>query len=99
MGEAMRNLDMAIYADNVTDAEFQNRLKEFQSAEAELARLRFESELAVRKVLTPEQLVKFRDLRRQFAEMRRNRDNRMQRRGGRPGFPPPGDRPAQRPPN
>ena len=89
MGEASRNLDMAIYGDVlVTEAEFQSRLKEFQAAEAEVARLRFENELAVRKVLTPEQLVRFRELRRRFAEEARDRfpNRRMQRRGG--GGPP-----------
>ena len=82
MGEAARNLDMAIYGDSVSDAEVQLRLKEFHAAEAEISRLRFESELAVRKILTPEQLVRFRELRRRFAEERRknNPDRRMQRR-------------------
>ena len=89
MGEAARNLDMAIYADVVNDADVKSRLKEFQAAEAELSRLRFESELAVRKILTPEQLVRFRELRRQFAEERRKNSpkRRMQRRGRRPGPP------------
>jgi Spy/CpxP family protein refolding chaperone len=83
MGEASRKLDMAIYGDAVSDAEFQTCLKEFQSAQAELARLRFESELSVRKVLTPDQLVRFREIRRRFAEARDSnpRDRRMQRRG------------------
>ena len=90
MGDAQRNLDMAIYGDVlVSDAEFQVRLKEFQAAEAELARLRFESELAVRKVLTAEQLVRFRELRQRFAEAARERfpNRRFQRRN--PGAPPP----------
>ena len=83
MGEAAQNLDLAIYGESVNDSEIQTRLKEFQAAEAELSRLRFENELAVRKVLTPEQLVRFRELRRQFAEQRRNGDRRMRRRGQR----------------
>ncbi len=70
MQEANRALDMAIYRDSVQDEEFQARLKDVQSAQAELARLRFESELSVRKVLTPEQLVRFREVRRRFAEAR-----------------------------
>ena len=93
--EANRALDMTIYADVVSDADFQTRLSEFRAAQSELARLRFESELAVRKVLTPEQLVKFRELRQKFAEEREAaRPNRRFRRGGRPrmDFPPP-DRP------
>ena len=98
MGDAMRNLDMAIYADNVNDAEIQLRLKEFQAAEAEISRLRFESELAVRKLLNPDQLVKFREVRRRFQEMRRNMENRRQRRNGRQ-FPPAEGQPPQRPGN
>ena len=89
MGEAMRNLDLAIYAGSVSEAEFDTRLKEFQAAEAALSRLRFESELAVRRVLKPEQLSRFIELRRQFAEKRnQNRQRRMDRRDGiRPSIP------------
>lgn len=94
--EANKNLDMAIYADAPNEADVQARLDEYRQAQAEVVRLRFMSEFAVRKVLTPEQLVKFRDLRRKFAEMRRARQaergdlpnirqmKRMQRRGNSP---------------
>lgn len=98
MGEASRNLDMAIYGDTVSDAEFQVRLKEFHAAEAELSRLRFESELAIRKVLNPEQLVRFRELRSRFAEGRRNNGRRrMQRRDH--NLPPMQEGPFRRPVN
>lgn len=82
MGDAARNLDVAIYGDVVSEEEVQTRLKEFQAAEADLSRLRFEGELLVRKILTPEQLLRFRELRRRFAEERRknNTDRRIQRR-------------------
>ena len=97
LGEAQRKLDMAIYADSLNEADVQARLREFQMAEAELARLRFESELSIRKVLTPEQLVRFRDIRRQFAEERRRNGNqrRMNRRGN--GMRRMQDRPVRRP--
>lgn len=78
--EANRNLDVAIYADSVNDDDVSARLKEFQIAQAEVAKLRFSSELNVRKILTPDQLVRFRELRRRFAEARQ--DFRKQRRGG-----------------
>jgi Spy/CpxP family protein refolding chaperone len=99
MRMARENLDLAIYSDSVSDADFQARLKEFQTAEAELARLRFEGEMSVRKLLTPEQLVRFRDLRRRFAEQRRDmrQQRRRQRRG--PGFPPMQEGPIRRPVN
>ena len=64
---ANRALDEAIYADTVDDAVFQARLKDLQLAQAEMARLRFTSELGVRKILTPEQLGRFREMRRRFA--------------------------------
>jgi Spy/CpxP family protein refolding chaperone len=87
--EANRALDAAVYADAVNDFDFQTRLKEFQSAQAHVAKLRFESEFAIRKILTPDQLVRFRDLRRKFAESRQLRRNGPGRPGGRPGLKPP----------
>ncbi len=70
--DANKALNMAIYADSVDDAEYRARLTEFQDAQAELARIKFSNELAVRRLLTPAQLVRFRDLRRRFAEVREN---------------------------
>ena len=58
------SLDEAIYADQVNDADVQARLKELQLAQADVARIRFMNELSVRKILTPEQLTRFRELRR-----------------------------------
>ncbi len=80
--EANRNLDQAIYADFVDDNLVQMRLAEFQAAQADLMRLRFMNELAVRRLLTPEQLSKFIDLRRRFAQSK-NRQNRLMRPGAR----------------
>ena len=71
--EANRALNMSIYGENVDEAAFQQRLREFQTTQAELARIKFTNELAVRRVLTQEQLMKFRDLRRRFAEGRDGR--------------------------
>ena len=81
---ANRALDMAIYRDTVNDEEFQTCLKEVQAAQSDLARLRFENELSVRRVLTPDQLVRFRDIRRRFEEQRQNemRERRQKRRMG-----------------
>jgi Spy/CpxP family protein refolding chaperone len=64
--EANRAMDVAIYADTVDESAFQARLKELQAAQAEVARLRFTSELQIRQILTPDQLARFRDLRKQF---------------------------------
>jgi Spy/CpxP family protein refolding chaperone len=64
---ASRRLDEAIYADVPNEAEVQSRLKEFQMAQAEVSRIRFMNEFAIRSVLKPEQLGRFRMLRQQFA--------------------------------
>ena len=78
--DANRELDMAIYADTVSDEAVRAKLKAFQDAQAEVNRLRFTNELDIRRILTQEQLVRFREMRRRFAEMREN-----PRRNGRPG--------------
>lgn len=75
--EANRDLDMAIYSDTVNDGEVAERLKTLQIAQAEVAKLRFGSELAIRKVLTQEQLVRFRELRQRFNQVRENLQRRM----------------------
>lgn len=93
--EANRNLDMAIYADNVKEDEIQTRLKEVQLAQAEIIKIRSLTELAVRRVLTPEQLSKFRELREQF--MKRMEERRMEERDDMER-PPVDDRPFQQRP-
>lgn len=103
--EANRALDDAIYADKVKEADVQARLKDVQLAQAEIQRLRFMNELAVRRILTPEQLVRFRELRERFEQARENfgrrkpfRDGRSKDRPPASGFRQPGpDRPAERP--
>lgn len=67
---ANRALDEAIYAENLDEGTFQASLKELQLAQADAARLRFLNELGVRKILTPEQLARFRELRQKFAPPR-----------------------------
>jgi Spy/CpxP family protein refolding chaperone len=87
--EANRALDMAIYGDELDEAAVQARLQEFQQAQAEVSGIRFRSELELRKILTPEQLAKFRQLRARMARARENFQERRQQ-------PPPGDRPINR---
>lgn len=81
-------LDAAVYGDTLDEANVQAKLKELQDAQAEVARIRFQSELSLRKILTPEQLLKFRDLRAKAAGDRQN----FRRRGNGPR----GDRPLRR---
>lgn len=84
--DANRELNMAIYSDTTNDENVQVRLKEFQTAQAELARIKFSNELAVRKLLTPDQLIRFRELRRRFAEVRQNIEKRRGGPNGQPGL-------------
>lgn len=73
VGETRRNLDQAIYAEKADEANVQSRLREFQDAQADAARLRANIEFQIRKVLTPEQLIRFRELRENFGQFRNNR--------------------------
>lgn len=73
VGEARRNLDQAIYAEKADDANVQLKLREFQDAQADAARLRANIEFQIRKVLTPEQLIRFRELRQNFEQFKDER--------------------------
>lgn len=77
-GEARRNLDLAIYADNINDDEVKMRLAEFQNAQLEVIKIRSNVEYEIRKILTPEQVVRFRQLRQRFAQARENIQERRQ---------------------
>lgn len=77
---AKSSLDRAIYADDLDEREIQVLLKEMQTAQTEVFRIKAMNEVEIRKVLAPEQLVKFRDARERFKQMIENlpkqRDNR-----------------------
>ena len=73
--EANRALDRAVYSDNENDAEIQSRIRDLHAAHAEFIRNRTTTELAIRRILTPEQLGKFRILNAQ--SMRNNDGQRM----------------------
>lgn len=70
--EANKNLDAAIYADNADETEIRNKLKAAQNAQSEVIKIRSTTELAVRRILTPVQLIKFRELRARFMERMEN---------------------------
>lgn len=63
---AVKALDEAIYADVVDERLVTERIRELQAAQSEVVGLRFSGELALRKILTADQLTKFRELRRRF---------------------------------
>ncbi len=81
--EANRLLDEAIYSDQVSEVDVQARLKEVQMAQAEVMKIRYMSEFAVRRILTPDQLIQFRELRRKFEQERVNADNNRKLNGER----------------
>ena len=78
--EARNDLDQAIYGDTIDENEVQARLRTLHQAQAEAVRLRSTIEFAVRKVLTPDQLVRFREVRRRYMEQMANRPNLRQNR-------------------
>ena len=73
VADTRMKLDQAIYAEKVDEATVQIRLREFQDAQAEVAKIRANTEFAIRKVLTPDQLLRFRELRQRFEQLRRDR--------------------------
>lgn len=78
--ESTRSLNEAMYADEVSDSNVQNRLKDRQAALAEVERLRFTTEFAVRRILTPDQLVRFREMRQRFEKVREGIEMRRRER-------------------
>ncbi|MDQ3374806.1 MAG: hypothetical protein M3521_13080, partial [Acidobacteriota bacterium] len=66
--EANKNLDAAIYADGFDEQDIQSKIKELQLAQAEMIKLRSLKELAIRRVLEPSQLSKFRGVRQNFKQ-------------------------------
>lgn len=101
VNQAQRALDLAIYSDNVNEAEIEQRARELAEAQAAEVRLRAKTELSIRRVLTPEQLNTFRLIRQQRmrdAQLKRRQENgnqqgplRNQRLGnGMNQAPPPG---------
>lgn len=62
---ARRALEEALYAQNADESVIQARTRDVADAEAARVKMRSDAELKLRRVLTPEQLGTFRELRRQ----------------------------------
>jgi Spy/CpxP family protein refolding chaperone len=86
LNQARRALDEAIYSDTVDEAQIEQRARDVADAQAALVRFRAQTELRVRRVLTPEQLQQFRIIRQQAAlkqrQMRREQRIERQLEGG-----------------
>lgn len=72
--EANRALDVAIYADDANEEQIRELTKAAQAAQGDLIRERTITEFQIRRVLTAEQLVKFRELRALMAQRMQNRN-------------------------
>ena len=72
---AQRALDDAIQADNSSEALIEQRAHELADAQAAATRMRAITEIRIRRVLTPEQLIKLRALRQQAQNLREERRN------------------------
>jgi Spy/CpxP family protein refolding chaperone len=71
LNQARRALDESIYSDAPDEALVEQRAREVAEAQAAVVRLRALTELRVRRVLTPEQLQTFRDLRLRARQQKR----------------------------
>lgn len=88
--QARRALNQAIYAENPEQNIVSERARDVATAQESLTRLNAQTELKVRQLLTPEQLKRFRELRRRQREERiGSRPEGEQRRLPRERFPNP----------
>ena len=71
LNQARRALDEAIYSDTVDESLIEQRARDVADAQAALVRLRAQTELRIRRVLTPEQLQTFRNLHQQAIQNQR----------------------------
>lgn len=83
--QAKKELDEAIYADSVSEEDLRLKLRRVSETQAEITKAQALREYAVRKVLRPEQLNRFRELRRNFSKQitddrRLNQRQRIQNR-------------------
>lgn len=83
--ETNRALEAALDADNPDESVVEQRLRDVAAAQAAAMRMRVLSEVRIRRVLTPEQLITLRTLRKNARSFRRERqlENRQLRRGER----------------
>ncbi len=66
--QANRALDAAIYADDANEEMIRERVKDVSLAQAEVTRVKTFTEVLIRKVLSPEQLARFRELRERMMQ-------------------------------
>lgn len=69
---AQDELDEAIYLEVLDDAVIEEKMEAVHKTHTEVIKTRTEMQTLTRKILTPEQLLKFRELREQFAKRNQN---------------------------
>jgi Spy/CpxP family protein refolding chaperone len=75
---SQKALDEAIYADVADEGEIKEKVKAVQLAASEVTKIKAFTEYSIRNVLTPEQLVKFRVLRRKLMNLKLNKQETIQ---------------------
>jgi Spy/CpxP family protein refolding chaperone len=73
--EANEALDEAIYGDDANEDLIRERIRAVQQAHGEVIRRRALMETSIRKILTRDQLVRFRELRQNFQKRQGNRND------------------------
>ncbi len=96
--QARRALNQAIYSENPEQSIVNERARDVATAQESVIRLNAQTEFKVRQVLTPEQLKRFRQLRRRQREERLGNPAGEQRRLPRERFPNP-NRPSDTQPS
>lgn len=76
---ANRALDLAIYSEAANEDEIKEKMKDVQLAQAELIKVRTLTEYQIRRVLTNEQLEKFRTLRERLMNRQNEPNNETKR--------------------
>jgi len=88
--QSNRALQEALDAESLDENLVEQRLQDLAAAQTAQLRMRIQTELKIRRLLSPAQLAKWRDLRLQAGDVMRARDNQ------RPNRPGAGLRPGQR---
>ena len=86
--EANQALQQALDADTLDEALIEQRLKDAVTAQAASTRMRIQTELKIRRVLTQEQVATLRDLRLQASRLLRDQQMQNQRQNRRALVPP-----------
>jgi Spy/CpxP family protein refolding chaperone len=86
--QSNRALQDALDAETLDEARVEQRLQDVAAAQTAQLRARIQTELRIRRILTPGQLAKWRDLRLQAGDLMRARDNTRPNRSNGEGLRP-----------